>query len=93
MKSFTQPHYHGGTKKDVPRGIILRCGNMKWHVRLLDLRLPDFSLGEYIKRKLYETRPATLLDLKKHIRVRKEDMSQNILRWAMRYLPTKLESV
>ncbi|XP_011873353.1 PREDICTED: uncharacterized protein LOC105565087 isoform X3 [Vollenhovia emeryi] len=53
---------------------------MQWPARSPDLTAPDDFLWGFVKSKVYETRPATILELEQRIRVAIEEISQNILR-------------
>jgi hypothetical protein len=50
-----------------PDRIVTRFGYITWPARSPDLVVPDYSLWGYVRSKLYETRPASIADLKQQI--------------------------
>jgi len=50
-----------------PGKIIARFGDITWSARSPDHAVPDCFLLGYVKRKVYETRPANIADLQQRI--------------------------
>jgi len=51
-----------------PARVISRKGKTEWPARSPDLIAHDFFLWGYLKSKVYEKKPRTMVDLKQNIR-------------------------
>ena len=54
--------------KTFPACMISRRGNIEWPARSPDLNACDFFLWGYLKSKVYEKKPRTMVDLKQNTR-------------------------
>jgi hypothetical protein len=51
-----------------PGRVISQRGNIEWPAKSPDLHTCDFFLWGYLKSKVYEKKPRTMVDLKQNIR-------------------------
>jgi len=66
-----------------PAHMISRRWNTEWPTRSPDLNACDFFLWGYLKSKLYEKKPRTMVDLKQNIRDEVAAISSTMLQRVM----------
>jgi hypothetical protein len=77
-----------------PARVISRRGNTEWPARSPALNACDFFVWVYHKRKVYEKKPRTTVDLKQNIRDEVAAMSPTMLQRVMQNFQERLrESV
>jgi hypothetical protein len=73
-----------------PAHVISRRGNVEWPARSPDINTCDFFLWGYLKSKVYEKKPRTMVDLKQNIRDKvvaiSPTMQQRVMQNFQKYL-------
>ena len=71
--------------------VISHRGDVQWPPRSPDLNACDYFLWGYLKNRVYQNRPRTIVDLKRNIRTEVAAISPEVLRRVMHGLPLRLE--
>jgi hypothetical protein len=73
-----------------PGRVISRRGNIEWPTGSPDLNACNFFLWRYLKSKVYEKKPKTMVDLKQNIRDEVAAISPTMLQRVMQNFQKRL---
>ena len=67
INKFVLQHFVNMADWSDEKCVILRFGDVQWPPRLPDLTAYDFFVWGYLKEKVYQSKPKTLVELKENI--------------------------
>jgi len=74
-----------------PNRVVSKNGDIPWPLRSPDLTPYDYFLWGYLKTKVFETRPRTIVDLKQRIQDEVAAIPVEMLREVMNSFRSRLE--